>query len=261
MRSRWVLMASLVCSFGHTYAGSANAHALFAAPAPRDQQDGYKDGSACGVPFAASQPVTSYAPGQAVNVQWLETVDHPGCFLIELSADGDQSFEILGRKSHSNPPPPEAATSAAPRHWSLDVTLPSSPCSNCTLRLRQLMLDADVAADACSAAGAARGSIYTTCANIVLGAGGSGGSGGSNVSGGSGGSGVSGGGATSGGTGGSVTTAGSGTSGSGGAVVAAPAAGDSSCSLRPTRGHSLAVLTVLLVAMARRRRNSRTSQR
>ena len=235
MRSRWVLMASLVCSFGHSYAGSARAHALFAAPAPRDQQDGYKDGSACGVTFAASQPVTSYAPGQTVNVQWLETVDHPGCFLVELSADGDQSFQILGRKSHSNPPLPRVATSGEPRHWSLDVTLPSSPCSNCTLRLRQLMLDADVAADSCSAAGAARGSIYTTCANIELGNGASGGSGGSG--------GVSG---ASGGV--------SGASGSAGAAVAAPAAVDSSCSLQPTRGHSFAVLTVLLLAVGRRRR-------
>lgn len=168
MRTRSVQIAAFICSVATTYAASVDAHALFAEPAPRDQQDGYKDGSACGVAFAATQPLTTYAPGQSLNVRWLETVDHFGCFLVEFSAEGDANFQVLGRKSHSNPPPPDAATSAEPRHWSLDVTLPSTPCSGCTLRLRQLMLDADVTADACSPANAAPGSIYTTCANIAL---------------------------------------------------------------------------------------------
>jgi hypothetical protein len=173
MRSRWVPIASLACSLSTTYAGGADAHALLDNPPARDQQDGYKDGTACGVSFAAGQPVTSFAPGQTINVQWLETVDHPGCFLVEFSAGADQDFQILGRKSHSNPPPPEAATSGEPRHWSLEVTLPATACTGCTLRLRQLMLDADVAADACPPATLAPRSIYTTCANLVLGSGGS----------------------------------------------------------------------------------------
>lgn len=171
LRSRWAPIALLVCGLAVTYAARANAHSLLNGPAPRDQRDGYKDGSACGVGFDAAQPLTSYTSGQTVNVQWLETVDHPGCFLIELSVAGDQDFQIVGRKSHSNPPLPESATSAEPRHWSLDVTLPAVTCSGCTLRLRQLMLDADVTADACTPVGAAPGSIYTTCANITLAAG------------------------------------------------------------------------------------------
>lgn len=211
LRSRWAPIALLVCGLAVTYAARANAHSLLKEPAPRDQQDGYKDGSACGVGFDAAQPLTIYATGQTVNVQWLETVDHSGCFLVELSLGGDQDFQIVGRKSHSNPPLPEGATSAEPRHWSLDVTLPAVTCSGCTLRLRQLMLDADVAADACTPVGAAQGSIYTTCANIKLESGTS-----------------------------------TGTSG---------AAADSSCSVRPPRGHSLAFATALVLAMWRRRRN------
>lgn len=168
LRARWVSIASLVCGLAGTYSGRADAHSLLDQPAPRDRQDGYKDGSACGVGFDAAQPVTHYVPGQTIQVQWLETVDHSGCFLVELSAGGDQDFQILGRKSHSSPPPPESATSAEPRHWSLDVTLPAAACSGCTLRLRQLMLDADVAADACTAVGAPPGSTYTTCANITV---------------------------------------------------------------------------------------------
>jgi hypothetical protein len=176
MRSRSLQLAALLCALGVTCANRVDAHALLDEPAPRDQQDGYKDDSPCGVGFDASQPVTRYAAGQALKVQWLETVDHPGCFLVEFSRGADQDFQILGRMSHSNPPPPEAATTAEPRHWSMDVTLPEGACSGCTLRLRQLMLDNDVTADACSAVNAAPRSIYTTCANITLEGGGSAGS-------------------------------------------------------------------------------------
>src|SRR5688572_15661647 len=119
MRSQWVRIVLLMCGLAATYACPVWAHALLDEPAPRDQQDGYKDGSPCGVAFEPSQPVTKYAPGQTLNVRWRETVDHTGCFLIELSAGGDQDFQILGRRSHSNPPPPEFATSTAPRYWSL----------------------------------------------------------------------------------------------------------------------------------------------
>lgn len=168
MRPRLALAAPLLCGLASTYAAPVDAHALLDEPPARDMQDGYKDGSACGISFAQGQPVTSYAAGQTVNVQWLETVDHNGCFLVEFSAGGDQDFQIVGRKSHSSPPPPDAATTAEPRHWSLDVTLPAVACSGCTLRLRQLMLDADVNAADCSATNAAPGSVYTTCANITL---------------------------------------------------------------------------------------------
>ena len=171
MRSPLVPIVALVCSLGVLSTGRANAHALLAEPAARDQQDGYKDGSACGVAFSATQPLTPYTAGQTLDVQWLETVDHFGCFLVEFSPGADQDFQILGRKSHGNPPPPDAATSAEPRHWSMSVTLPATPCTGCTLRLRQLMLDADVTADACSPTNAMPGSVYTTCANISLSAG------------------------------------------------------------------------------------------
>jgi hypothetical protein len=168
-RARWLSIASLLCGLLGTYTGRAEAHSLLDQPAPRDHQDGYKDGSACGVGFDAAQPLTHYMPGQSIQVQWLETVDHPGCFLVELSAAGDRDFQVLGRKSHSSPPAPQYPSSAEPRHWSLDVTLPAVACSECTLRLRQWMLDADVSADACTADGAPPGSTYTTCANITVG--------------------------------------------------------------------------------------------
>jgi hypothetical protein len=153
---------------GFTWAGSARAHALLETPAPRDQQDGYKDGTACGVARASSQPSTTYRGGQELEVKWLETVNHNGCFLVELSMAGDRDFQVLGRTSHGNPPAPADPTSVDPRRWSQLVTLPNISCDDCTLRLRQLMLDQDLTGDACPPATIPAGATYTTCANITL---------------------------------------------------------------------------------------------
>src|SRR5688572_33216530 len=95
-------VASLTLIVGTTLTANLSAHALFDVPDPRDQEDGYKDGSACGVMRASSQPVTRYLPGQELNVEGLETVDHNGCFLIEFSVQGDPDFQILARIYHSN---------------------------------------------------------------------------------------------------------------------------------------------------------------
>jgi hypothetical protein len=109
-----------------------------------------------------------------LNVEWRETVDHAGCFLVEFSAQGDQDFQVLGRKTHSNPPPPVDVTSAEPRRWSMPVVLPNVSCEECTLRLRQIMVPEDLAEDACPPPTTPVGSVYTTCANISLVGGGGG---------------------------------------------------------------------------------------
>jgi MYXO-CTERM domain-containing protein len=152
---------------------AAQAHALWLYPAPRDQQDGYKDpprappgtGAPCGIGRASSQPVTSsLVPGQPLTVSWRETVDHPGCFVIDFAQANDASFTVLGVKSHANPPKP-----STPRDWSVDVTLPNVSCSACTLRLRQLMLSADLPDAQCPPSTIPAGATYYSCANVQLG--------------------------------------------------------------------------------------------
>jgi len=197
------LVLSLVLQLA---ARPAAAHALLTSPKPRDQQDGYKDppmtppgtGAPCGISEAASQPHNTLTAGAPLTVTWSETINHPGCFVIDFSAADDKNFQILGVKSHMNAPAPDP-TKAKPRMWSLDVTLPTTPCPKCTLRLRQLMLNSDVTADKCPPASIPTGSTYYSCSNVALtaattGAGGtggagtgSGGTGGSSARGGSGG--------------------------------------------------------------------------
>ena len=225
------LVALFLCT---SWTGILHAHSLLDTPTPRDQQDGYKDGSACGVTRASSQPVTNYKPGQQLTVEWLETVDHSGCFLVEFSAQGDQNFQILGRKSHNNPPPPANPSSNDPRPWSLSVTLPNTSCDGCTLRLRQFMLDDNVTEDACPPATVPNGSTYTTCANVTLSDGApSGGAGGTaaggTAAGGTAAGGTAAGGTAAGGASGGNTAGGNTTGGaSGGTAASGTAAGGAS---------------------------------
>jgi hypothetical protein len=145
-------------------------HALLVAPQPRDQQDGYKDpprappgtGAPCGVMRSAMQPRTTFMAGQPLHVQWTETVTHPGCFVIDFASANDAAFQVLGVKSHST------AAGNPPRAWSLDVVLPAAPCAACTLRLRQLMLPADVPETQCPPTTIPLGSTYYSCSNVTL---------------------------------------------------------------------------------------------
>src|SRR4051794_13370348 len=209
---------------------AAHGHARLKSPAPRDNHSDYKSppvggvgiGEPCGVARAATQPSTTLTPGAAITVTWEETVNHPGCFVIDFSPGNDASFVKLGAKSHANPPAPSNPTTANARQWSLGVTLPTAPCTACTLRVRQLMLTSDLADTACPPASIPAGETYYSCANVVLGTTGAGGAGGGGTGGttGSGGSAAGGRGGSAatgrGGAGGTSATGQAGTSGQAG---------------------------------------------
>jgi uncharacterized protein (TIGR03382 family) len=214
-----VIAISLIAS---AVASTAYGHARLKSPQPRDNQDGYKDpprtppgtGAPCGISEAASQPHNNLTPGAAITVTWEETVNHPGCFVIDFSPANDANFTVLGVKSHMSPPAPANPTINSPRPWSLGVTLPSAPCSKCTLRVRQLMLSADVTDAQCPPATIPAGSTYYSCANVIMGgSGGASGTGGTTGAGGATGAGGRGGASGRGGT--------TGTGGRGGTTGAA----------------------------------------
>ena len=200
----------------------ASAHAVLTAPRPRNNRDDYKDnngGAPCGVARTTTQPSNSLTPGAPFTVTWDETVTHPGCFVIDFSASGDSNWQVLSTVAHKS-------TGNTPRAYTAMVTLPSAPCTACTLRLRQIMLGSEPAAGACPPATVPTNATYYTCANVVMagsadgGAPDSGGAGGGGRGGGtgSGGRGGNTGGAT--GTGGAISSSGGATNaGSGGAVT------------------------------------------
>ena len=126
------VLAALVLS-----TGTAHAHITMTSPAPRgtDQKAGPcgKAGSTRG------STSTSFAPGETITVEWDETVEHPGHYRISFDDDGNDFT------NPNNPADNFATTLVEPiadknaGHYTQEVTLPSTSCTNCTLQLVQVM--------------------------------------------------------------------------------------------------------------------------
>src|SRR5262245_51511204 len=171
--SRLLSLVVINAAIVSAIASDAHGHARMKSPAPRDTRSDYKDppqnnigtGQPCGNNTrTASQPSMTLTPGAALTVTWEETVNHPGCFVVDFSAANDTNFTVLGVKSHMNPPAPTSPTTANPRPWSVAVTVPSAPCTACTIRVRQLMLAADVNDAGCPPATIPAASTYYSSA-------------------------------------------------------------------------------------------------
>jgi len=141
-------------------AGTSSAHAVLTTPLARNNRSDLKDPDGpCGkVPRTSMS--TPYSSGQTLNVEWTETINHPGCFLIDLSTSGDQNWMLLKNVAHSN-----VGTTA--RNYTTQLTLPAGvSCTDCTLRLRQIMLGADT--DPCPPDPIAMGATYYSCADVAI---------------------------------------------------------------------------------------------
>lgn len=225
----------------------AHAHILLSLPKPRvpGKDDIKYAARPCGGTRNATA-ITTFRPGETVLFKWKETVLHPGYFRIELDTTGDDSFGYIDKATYDNAfykyfnggtvkladlpkevvGPTDAGNSlwilrdywglhdkaSSKIDWDVMVTLPNTPCDNCTLRLTQLMADPGRAY---------ANAFYLHCADIKI-AGApvmnTGGAGGTANTGGTGSGGMSGSGGTSStggtsGTGGTNNTGGSGTGG------------------------------------------------
>lgn len=139
----------------------AHAHALVTDPVSRDGKDNWKDPNApCGITTKNLNPAKTYQKGQQVVVKWTETINHPGCFLVDLSSNNDASFTQLANVKHTT-------MGAIPRAYQTTVTLPGAvTCASCTLRVRQIMLASD--ADTCPPAQIQAGDTYYSCADVKI---------------------------------------------------------------------------------------------
>jgi hypothetical protein len=148
----------------------ASAHARWVEPVPRDNSTGHKNEMfPCGgqPARADTQAVTTLAPGATYMFRFEETITHPGCFLVDISMAGEANWQPLANVKHVNTPPNPSAQ--APRPYMLSVTLPNMTCTDCTLRVRQVMMDRAGGEDApCPPDPLANVPTYFSCANIVL---------------------------------------------------------------------------------------------
>jgi len=158
----------------------AAAHVRITSPTPRSS-DQLKERH-CGLAGSARANVHTYKPGASLHLVWDEYIVHPGWFRVSFQPNGD-TFETPpisngpnGNGAAANYPTENLTGKTDPGTGSLiiadriphgtlslDLTLPSMECNNCTLQLIQMMTDKPpYASDTTS------DDIYYACVDMVL---------------------------------------------------------------------------------------------
>jgi hypothetical protein len=145
---------------------SVVGHIELDAPAPRFN-DGNNKWCPCGTPGdGTSGPVTrpndgceqsasddvrtdivsSFRPGATITVRFREEIGHSGRMRVAFDNDGADQADFDANILADVPDPPGSDGNIGDEQkWAIDVTLPNTPCTNCTLQLIQVMgTDPDV---------------------------------------------------------------------------------------------------------------------
>lgn len=119
------------------WSSHADAHARLKSSVeivPRSTNAGIKTGPCGGLPRSANPPYV--APGSTITVTWEETIQHPGRFEFSYSTAGDANFVLL-----KTVPDTQDGTADLPHQYSTTLTIPSTPCSGCTIQMIQVMTE------------------------------------------------------------------------------------------------------------------------
>jgi len=134
----------------------AAAHIALRSPAPRTAEQ--KAGPCGAAGSTRGTTVTTYQPGETITVEWDETVDHPGHYRIAFDDSGDDVFVNPNTSADAYPfTLVNQIADKAGGHYTQQVTLPTTPCNNCTLQLMQVMTTTEP-----------YNSFYYQCADIVI---------------------------------------------------------------------------------------------
>ncbi|MBC7386902.1 MAG: lytic polysaccharide monooxygenase [Cryobacterium sp.] len=149
IRKHWWVGAGLF------FVGHVHAHSrllLNGTTPPRNASSGLKVGPCGNVPRTSSPTVLT--AGQTLKVQWEEVIDHPGYYRIAFSPAADAGFDanILAARIDDLP---------NVHAYETNVTVPSTPCTNCTLQLIQYMTENNPP------------TLYYSCADVEIRAAGS----------------------------------------------------------------------------------------
>ncbi|MCA9570435.1 MAG: lytic polysaccharide monooxygenase [Myxococcales bacterium] len=160
---------------------TALAHSGLLSPPPRYPSDGLDDNKACpcGVGLSGrlcevasdrsdpdrSDDITTFQPGETILMRWREVIGHAGRWRVAFDLDGadmaDFNANIL---LDIEDPDGDAGNVGDGNLWEVQVTLPTTPCDNCTLQLVQMM-DGDTSSPVADPIGR---SSYYQCSDIVL---------------------------------------------------------------------------------------------
>lgn len=167
MRASYALFA---VAFGLTpLLGTATAHAHVDMVSPTPRQAGEAGGNQlkskpCGQTTnkRTTDKVTTYTPGQKVEIKMKEYINHPGYFAVAFDPDGDDNFpfpianmdKVVAATDDPKTTFPIGATvlglrtdkdkdcySETNHECTLSITIPNMTCQNCTLQLIQFMYD------------------------------------------------------------------------------------------------------------------------
>jgi hypothetical protein len=176
MRRRPTLIAAAAFAGGFSLSASSHAHIDLLSPSPRASgiPDSYLLRGPCGQRSNGRVPdkVTTFRPGETIDVEWDVYVQHVSYFRISFDADGDDSFS-----SRSSAPlsPRDDDLSQLPAgdgelilgyvpdpgaqrdHIEERITLPNVQCDSCTLQLTQFTYGLPV-----------KDAVYYQCADLVL---------------------------------------------------------------------------------------------
>lgn len=76
-----------------------------------------------------------YTAGQVLNFALTETINHPGSFIVQFSPDSVNGFWLPANQLANVADTMNGGTR------SINVVIPATPCTNCMLRVLQLMSD------------------------------------------------------------------------------------------------------------------------
>jgi hypothetical protein len=174
------VVASLVVA--QLASGDARAHIHLLEPIPRypDQVANENKACPCGVgrsnricqfeedysdPDRSLDRVTTFEAGSTISVRWDEYFAHSGRYRVAFDEDGADLFDFNDHPLLDivDPRGREGNTGDG-SIWEVDVTLPTTPCENCTLQLIQVM-DGETEMPALNPIGR---STYYQCADIRI---------------------------------------------------------------------------------------------
>jgi predicted carbohydrate-binding protein with CBM5 and CBM33 domain len=116
----------------------ASAHIQLKAPAARTTEQ--KSGPCGATGSKRGTNVTTYQPGETITLEWDETVDHPGHYRVAFDSDGDNDFiNPLRSTDNFSFTLMEPIADKTGGKYTQQITLPTTPCENCTLQLMQVM--------------------------------------------------------------------------------------------------------------------------
>ncbi|MFO0552433.1 MAG: SCE4755 family polysaccharide monooxygenase-like protein [Polyangiaceae bacterium] len=155
------LVLALVGAATTIIALPAAAHTVLVNPQPLSTDDNAKT-APCGCTFgsgtsqcAPDYKVTAFTPGQQITVTWNETVNHDGEFRVAFVAKAPQ--DVTAADFDNATLTKTITDNQAGGLQSTTLTLPSTPCDECTVQVRQFMMGAP-------------SPYYFTCAAVSIGA-------------------------------------------------------------------------------------------